>query len=369
MTLRIAKIILFFTTTVLIFVSLVAVAAFVGEARNRAENSGNSGNEASNGVEGQAEFLSDGSAEAEVPDFAFKELTIPYLRGRDYQSSLGGLAEVSRNGGYTAYLTSYDSDGFRVNGLLTIPDGAEPAGGWPALVFVHGYIPPTQYRTLQRYEDHVDYLARSGLVVFKIDLRGHGSSEGSPNGAYYSGDYVVDTLNARAALQATDFVNADKIALWGHSMAGNVVLRSFVAAQDVPAIVVWAGAVFTYDDMRQFGIEDNSYSPPAEYSERQRERRRLMETYGNFNAESQFWSQVVPTNYLAGLPGAIQLHHALDDQVTSIEYSRNLSLILEEKSVEHEFYEYSDGGHNLNGSAFTSAMQRTVDFLKRELSY
>lgn len=339
----------------LIFVTLVVIAAFISEAQN-----GSEGGE-------QVEFLNGGSVEAEIPDFAFQELTVPYLRGRSYQSNLSDLEEVNQNGNYTSYLTSYNSDGWWVNGLLTIPDGQEPAGGWPAIVFVHGYIPPTQYRTLQRYEDHVAYLARNGFVVFKIDLRGHGSSEGTPNGAYYSGDYVIDTLNARAALQAASFVNPDKVALWGHSMAGNVVLRSFAAAQDVPAIVIWAGAVFTYEDMRSYGIEDNSYSPPAEYSERQQERRRLMETYGNFNAESQFWSQVVPTNYLDGVPGAIQLHHAVDDQVTSIEYSRNLSRVLEAKNVEYELHEYPGGGHNINGSAFTSAMQNTVNFLKREL--
>ena len=174
----------------------------------------------------------------------FYELTIPYLRQRDYKSTLSKLNQISRNQNYTSYLTSYHSDGLKINGLLTIPNGPAPQSpegevGWPAIVFVHGYIPPHQYKTTEKYVAYVDYLAKNGYVVFKIDLRGHGQSEGNPGGAYYSSDYIIDTLNARAALQSSDFVNPNKIGLWGHSMAGNVVFRSFVAAQKIPAVVIW----------------------------------------------------------------------------------------------------------------------------------
>lgn len=52
-------------------------------------------------------------------------------------------------------------------------------------------------------------------MVFKIDLRGHGESEGEAGGGYYSDDYIQDTLYARAVLQSTDFVDGDNIGLWG----------------------------------------------------------------------------------------------------------------------------------------------------------
>ena len=139
----------------------------------------------------------------------FYDLTVPYLRNRDYKSELGSREEYSKNGTYTTYVTSYTSDGLKINGLLTIPAGEKPANGWPAIVFVHGYIPPKTYQTTERYVDYVDYLARNGFVVFKIDLRGHGNSEGQAGGGYYGSDYVIDTLNARAALQSTDFVNKE----------------------------------------------------------------------------------------------------------------------------------------------------------------
>ena len=299
--------------------------------------------------------------------FAFQELTIPYLRNREYESSLGEKKILSENSNYTSYLTSYISDGLKVFGLLTIPKGDPPEAGWPAIVFVHGYIVPKEYRTEVNYNSYVDYLAKSGFVVFKIDLRGHGNSEGEPGGGYYSGDYVVDTLNAHSALQNSGFVNKDKIGLWGHSMAGNIVFRSFVVEDEVPVVVIWSGAGYTYSDLDEFSIQDTSYRAPPPDSEWARKRQELREAWGPFDPESSFWKQVVPTNYLNGVNGAVQLNHAVNDNVVSIEYSRNLVSILDETDIVHELNEYQDGGHNLTGITFTQAMEKTVEFFKKNL--
>lgn len=299
--------------------------------------------------------------------FAFEELTIPYLRERKYESNLNELNLLSQNSSYTSYLTSYNSDGLKINGLLTVPKGEKPIGGFPAIVFVHGYIPPTLYETTEKYVAYVDSLAKSGFVVFKIDLRGHGDSEGDASGSYYSGDYVIDTLNAYSALQNSDLVNPNRVGLWGHSMAGNVTFRSIAAKKDIPSLVVWAGAGFTYSDLIEYRINDNSYRPPTDNTERQNKRRQLMEYYGQFDPSSWFWKQVVPTNYLDEVVTKVQIHHAADDDVVSVNYSRNLNSILDREKIMHEYYEYPQGGHNISGSAFNSAIERTIKFFKDSL--
>lgn len=297
----------------------------------------------------------------------FAELTIPYLRSRSYDSQLGELKKYQDHANYTSYITSYESDGLQIYGLLTIPKGEPPAGGWAAIVFVHGYIPPTIYKTTEKYVEYVDYLARNGFVVFKIDLRGNGDSEGTPSGAYFSGDYIVDTLNAYSALEHADFVNPKKIGLWGHSMAGNVVMRSFAAKPDIPAVVIWSGAVYSYADQLKYGIQDNSYRPPTNNTDQQNKRKELMEKYGQFVSSSPFWKVVAPTNYLSDLKGAIQLNHAIDDPVVNIGYSRDLNALLDQTSVPHELKEYKTGGHNISGSSFSAAMKNTVDFYDKYL--
>lgn len=299
--------------------------------------------------------------------FPFQEMTVPGLRSREYTSSIDELEEYSSSNGYASYLTSYVSDGSSVNAFLTIPKGEAPPGGWPAIVFVHGYIPPARYSTTDSYSAYVDYFAKNGFVVLKTDLRGHASSEGEAGGGYFSDGYIVDVLNARAALQDFDDVNPERIGLWGHSMAGNVVLRSMVARPEIPAIVIWAGAVYTYEDMQEYGIQDNSYQRPPEDSDRRRKRNELFETYGEFDPESEFWKQVAPTNYLADITGAVGIQHAVNDDVVSIEYSRNLVGLLESVEVEYEFDELSSGGHNISGGAFSSAMSNTVEFFKKHL--
>ena len=295
----------------------------------------------------------------------FFEMTIPYLKGREYKSKLGELKVYSENSNYTSYLTSYSSDDLKIYGLLTKPTGEMPMGGWPTLIFVHGYIPPTLYQTTEKYVEYVDFLAKNGFVVFKIDLRGHGDSEGDPGGAYYSPDYIIDVLNAYSALEAEDFVG--KIGLWGHSMAGNVVVRSLAGKPQIPAVVIWAGAVYSYEDFVKYRLSDNSYRPPELSSQRQKRRQELFSAHGEFNKNNVFWKQVAPTNYLEDIKGAIQIHHAINDDVVNIGYSRDLIKLLDQTSISHELFEYQSGGHNIIGSSFTTAMTRTVEFFKKYL--
>jgi len=298
----------------------------------------------------------------------FYEMTIPHLRMQTFDSQLGELKKYSETAEFTSYLTSYSSDGLRINALLTHPKGQEPAGGWPGIVFVHGYVPPSVYRTTERYVEYVNYLARNGFAVMKIDLRGHGSSEGDPGGAYYSADYVKDTLNAYSALQKASFVNASQIGLWGHSMAGNILTRAIATKPTIPAAVIWAGAGYTYVDLSQYRLNDQSYRPQPTTNPQSQRRAKIRETYGEPNATSPFWELMAPTNYLSEYKGEIQLHHAIDDSVVSVEYSRNLVNILKETSVPHELFEYQSGGHNITNPNFTPAMRETVAFFKRTLT-
>jgi len=298
----------------------------------------------------------------------FNEMTIPYLRNREYTSNLAPLQRHADNSSFTSYLTSYQSDSLKINALLTQPKGEKPNKGWPAIVFVHGYIPPNQYKTTEKYVDYVNYLARSGFVVLKIDLRGHGSSDGEPVGGYYSSGYVIDTLNARSALQSADFIDKNNVGLWGHSMAGNITLRSLAAQPDIPAVAIWSGAGFTYTDLSEYRIQDNSYQPPPSDTEPQQKRRELFEKHGKFDPNSEFWKKVVPTNYLSDINGAIGLFHAENDDIVSVKYSQNLNSILENTSIDHQLRTYPSGGHNISGSSFGQAMQDTIDFYKKHLS-
>jgi dipeptidyl aminopeptidase/acylaminoacyl peptidase len=148
-------------------------------------------------------------------------------------------------------------------------------------------------------------------------------------------------------------------------MAGNIVFRALASQpQEIPKIVIWAGAVYSYDDFYEIGISDPSYQPPPEDSERRQEREELLATHGEYDPASPFWQMVPGTNYLEEMEGTIQVHHAQNDAVVPIDYSRNLMAILDNTDIPHELYEYPTGGHNIEGAAFNDAMERTAAFLR-----
>jgi dipeptidyl aminopeptidase/acylaminoacyl peptidase len=299
-----------------------------------------------------------------------RELTIPYLRDLEISDSeITFEQELASTFYYHQHLVSYLSEGNRIYGLLTIPREDPPETGFKAIVFNHGYIPPTAYRTTEHYSAYVDYLARSGFVVFKIDLRGHGQSEGEPTGSYFSPSYTIDAIAALKSLQTLEFVDPAGIGLWGHSMAGNLVLRAMLIEPEVKATVIWAGAVYSYDDFAEYGISDNTYRPPAtpEGSDRPRRSQEIFEAYGRPDTQADYWRAVSLTENIEFLSRPLQLHHAADDAVVSIRYSEDLAAALLENGKQYEFYRYEGGGHNLVSPFFEQAMRRTVEFFRENL--
>jgi uncharacterized protein len=297
------------------------------------------------------------------------DLTVAGLR--DYVTEIEGsdiiFEQVLEDGmNYSRYIASYISEGNKIYGLLTIPFGDAPEGGFKAIVFNHGYIPPDSYQTTERYVAYVDMLAQSGFVVFKIDMRGHGNSEGEPMGSYFSPAYTIDAISALRSLQQMDIVDPDGIGMWGHSMAGNLVLRAMLVEPDVQAGVIWAGAVYSYDDFAKYAITDTSFVrvPDSPGSRRSSE---IFETYGRPNLEEAYWQAVSLTENIEALERPLQLHHAVDDDVVNIGYSRDLSVVLDAYEKVYEAYEYETGGHNISSPSFDLAMSRTIDFFRKNL--
>ncbi len=299
-----------------------------------------------------------------------QELTIDYLRELEITGSeITVERELPANFYFRRQIVSYISEGNKIYGLLTIPYLEQPEEGYKAIVFNHGYIPPAYYRTESRYEAYVDYLARSGFVVFKIDYRGHGQSEGEPSGSYFSPGYTIDSIAALKSLQTLDYVDPNAIGMWGHSMAGNLTLRAMLIESEIKAGVIWAGAVYSYDDFAEYGIDDNTYRPPVtpEGEDRPRRSRQIFDAYGRPEDGHPYWEAVSLTEHIDLLNSPLQIHHAVDDTVVSVQYSQGLAEALQNSGQDYEFYIYEGGGHNLISPYFGQAMQRTVEFFRDNL--
>jgi dipeptidyl aminopeptidase/acylaminoacyl peptidase len=238
-----------------------------------------------------------------------------------------------------------------------------PEGGWPAIIFNHGYIPPEEYVREQKYLAYTAGFARAGYVVFMSDYRGHQDSEGIPEGGYYSPAYTRDVLYGLSAVEQLPTVNKDKIGMWGHSMGGHVTLRSMVVSDKIKVGVIWAGVVTSYEDMRENWMRRRSWQP----SEREMtpQRRRLTDMialYGEPDDTLPFWQAISPIFHLGELDGPIQLHHGTADAEVPVLFSQRLDEALAKAGKGHEIYIYEGADHNLSGSAFTPAMQRSISF-------
>lgn len=269
--------------------------------------------------------------------------------------------ELERGANYRRYYAYYLSEGLKIYGLLTVPDGEMPAGGWPAIVFNHGYIPPEIYRTTERYIAYVDKIALSGYIVFRIDYRGHDKSDGEATGAYGNPGYLVDVLNAVASIKKFPQANPEKIGMWGHSLGGYLTLRAMVISKEIKVGVIWAGVVGSYPDMVYNWRRTGAAVTPSPSSTGRGWRSQWIEQYGTPEENSVFWNAVSANSYLADLSGPIQLHHGTADTDVPMEFSQTLYEQIRTAGKYAELYTYPDDNHNISAS-FDTAMSRTIEF-------
>ncbi|MCS6994760.1 MAG: alpha/beta fold hydrolase [Anaerolineales bacterium] len=293
-------------------------------------------------------------------------MSIAALRAGTYPGSEIVIErELERGANYRRYYVYYLSEGLKIYALLTLPDGQMPSGGWPGLVFNHGYIPPQVYRTTERYIAYVDRLARAGYVVFRIDYRGHDRSEGEATGAYGHPGYLIDVLNAVSALQQHPQVNPEKIGMWGHSMGGYLTLRAMVVSQQVKAGVIWAGVVASYPEMLYNWRRTGAFTPSPS-SRGAGWRGTWLETYGTPEQNPEFWASISANTYLSDLSGPLQLHHGTADEDVPVAFSIRLAEQARTAGQTVELYLYEGDNHNIS-RFFTTAMNRTIAFFDRVL--
>jgi uncharacterized protein len=306
------------------------------------------------------------SPTAAVAQPTLSPLAIDAMRQRDYPGSdLAIVQTLAPGSNYRRYVVSYRSDELKIFALLTVPNGPKPATGWPVIIFNHGYIPPAEYRTTERYIAYVDAFARNGYIVFKPDYRGHGSSEGPPSSAYGSPGYTVDVLNAVTTMQRYSEVDDNRIGMWGHSLGGNITLRSLVIDPRIKVAVIWAGVTASYQDIL-YNWRRPAGTPTPPPSVRGTWRQDWIAQYGTPSQNARFWDSISPMAYLADITAPVQIHHGTADHEVPLMFSQKLAQQLQEKGKSVEFYTYAGDDHNLSAS-FSTAAARSVAFFNRYL--
>src|SRR3989344_284398 len=294
-------------------------------------------------------------------------LSIESLRKKEFPGSELVIEETLKPGSnYSRYIASYQSEGLKIFGLLTVPQGKKPETGWPVIIFNHGYIAPTEYRTTERYTAYTDAFSRNGYMLFRPDYRGHGNSEGDAEGGYGSNAYTVDVLNALSSVQQHKDADPHRIGMWGHSMGGFITLRSMVVSKNIKAGVIWGGVVGSHADLLTNWRRATSTIPATTTiaSSSRRWRNMFVETFGSPEANPTFWSGISANAYLRDVSGPIALHHATGDETVPYEFSKKLYEDLQAAEKTVEYFEYKGDNHNISNN-FTVAMNRSVAFFDK----
>lgn len=235
---------------------------------------------------------------------------------------------------FTRYYITYDSDDLNIHGFVNIPDGDGP---FPVVIALHGYIPASEYETLDYSTRYADSIARKGYIVLHPNMRNFPPSDSVSRSRDYNAGFVTDVMNLleyvrqEAGKEGSIFENADlsQIGIWGHSLGGSVALRVVGLVPEIKAVVLYAAVTQRYSNQTAgFTVYD-----------------------------------------LENTDAAFSVHHGTADDTVDVNSSRRFCQQLEEAGKEYACYFYEGSPHTFLrlGDADPLFIQRVVEFFDAHL--
>lgn len=276
---------------------------------------------------------------------------------------------------YEKFAVTYRSDNLTISGIMNVPFGPIPQGGYPVIILNHGLINPQIYFSGRGSKREQDFFARHGYITIHPDYRGYSSTTPFRSDAgdlgtdvatigwpwygvnpvfpahhdFYEG-YTKDVLSLIDALKKTrmSFMDTGRIGMWGHSMGGGIAMRVAVRTTDVRAYVLFAPI--------SADVEDNFYELTRE------EVAWLRKTYGEMTAG--VYRLMSPITYFNDIGAPVQLHHGLADTDVPVAFSQKIfnTLTMDGKKV--ELFTYQGEQHEF-ADAWPFAAGRALQFFDK----
>ncbi len=288
---------------------------------------------------------------AQTGDDPVAGLTIPDLRQRRYGGGAIRIGKVyAQHAAYTTYRISYPAGELRLTGLLHVPKGAGP---FPVIIANRGHIDRERYQPGMDSRAFADFMARNGYLVVAPDYRGYAGGDDAPN-PFYTG-YYVDTLHLIPLAQQLPMARPGKVGMWGHSRGASITLAAATVTDQIAAAVAYAPA-------------------PADLAQDYERRKR--NSGGNpgsatwpFTPEQdpEAYRRLSPINYLDAVRASVMLHHGTEDTTVDESASVAIAEALRAAGKEVTLYLYEGSGHALQGAAYNSYAERTLQFFRTHL--
>ncbi len=306
-------------------------------------------------------------------------ISIQGLQKRNYKSTINFEKTLINTDKYSSKLISYKSDNLKVYALVTIPKLEKPKDGFPILIFGHGFHPePERYgisaktgrdwRPGDYYRGIPETYAENGYLVITPDYRGHNISEGfdyTQTSYLASTFYAIDVLNLISGLNQIEEGNIDCVFYLGHSMGGDVGLKTLLVTQRIKAASLWSGvSASTLEQAIYYGKFYNEKSKKTNNQSIKSYLSKLDKTIDNLNFEYAIDSGDA-INYIQNIKTPIILHHARWETSVPYQWSESLAAKLFKHNKEFELYAYNSKNHLFKDKNRDSAIQRDLDFFNK----
>jgi dipeptidyl aminopeptidase/acylaminoacyl peptidase len=277
------------------------------------------------------------------------------------QEFSGGDFTVGRvladNETYTRYYITYTSGELTISGIMNVPKGTPPAGGFPLLLLNHGHIDTSVYTNGRGLKREQDYLARRGYVVIHSDYRGHAESDDDPTAdRRFRLGYAEDVINAILAVKAADlpYIDAERVGMLGHSMGGGVAWRIAVTQPELVDAYVQFAPV-SADERDNF----------AKWVSRRREvAEQIIAQHGLPADNPAFWDNISPISFFANVAVPVMIHHGTADDSVPLSWSERAEAELKAAGKDVTMHVYPGEPHEFI-DAWPAVMQRTAEFFDR----
>jgi dipeptidyl aminopeptidase/acylaminoacyl peptidase len=225
-------------------------------------------------------------------------------------------------------------DGLRIPGFYALPHGTAPAGGWPAVVWVHGG-PASQTRA--NFRPDIQMLLDQGFAILMPNIRGstgYGRAYMEADEVGLRPDCLRDLQAGREWLASQPEIDAGRIGIMGQSYGGWVVLAAITLQPEL-----WHAACNYY------GIAD--FVTLLERTGPWRRDHRARE-YGFPGIDDDVFDQISPLRHVDKVTAPLLVLHADRDPRVPMNESEIFVRAMEErqKSVRYERFEWAGHGFN-----------------------
>lgn len=249
-----------------------------------------------------------------------------------YRATASGSGGLDPATFVTPELIRYPTfDGREIPAWYFRPQGTEGPG--PVVVIVHGG-PESQYRPYFNFL--AQYLVHHGYSVLATNVRGstgYGKAYSHLDDVEKRMDSVADLAHAAHWLAAQPEIDAGRIAVYGGSYGGFMVLAALTHYPEL-----WAAGVDIVGISNFVTFLENT----SDYRRGHREAE-----YGSLARDRAFLERIAPMNRLEAITAPLLVIHGANDPRVPLSEAEQLVAALEARGVPVEFLVFDDEGHGI----------------------